>query len=148
MAERGEQDEQAADALGLERAPEALEHGDGAVLSERAEARLHGVAVAPLAVLALELMALVADDVAGRAAGAFDGVVEDGADAGGGRLFREDAPGDLCAREVIEHGADAPDRWPDRGERERQPRHPQATDRRDECEIDVTCLPIFLPAEA
>ncbi len=52
-----ERDEEQAEALGLQGAPEALEDGDRAVLSERTEARLDAIARAPVAVLALELHA-------------------------------------------------------------------------------------------
>ena len=62
--------------LGLERQEEALDDGDRAMLADPAEAWLHAVLRAPVAVLALELHAPVGDDVARCATDLRDRAIE------------------------------------------------------------------------
>lgn len=135
---RGERErhEDLAEALVFERADEALDDGNGAMLADGAEAWPDAKSLAPGAVLGLKLHALVGDGIARSSAGAGHRVVEQGADVAGARLFAEDCRCHDGARVVVEDDGDKPADRPEREEREWPPGDPE-THHRHEGQVDV-----------
>jgi hypothetical protein len=122
-------DEDLAQALVLQRLDHALEDGDRAVLTDRAEARLDGVCRTPIAVVTAELRAAIADDVPRRSACGGNSPIEQRDDVGRGCLLVEHGGGDHCAGEVIEHNSDVPGEGPEDRKGERPPGYPEAPSR-------------------
>jgi len=86
-----QRNQQASEALILERPDESLDYGDAAVLTHGAESRLDLAASAPtLERLAPELRSLVADEVLGLGLVVADRLGKKGADLVTVRLLRED----------------------------------------------------------
>ncbi len=96
--------ENAPEALHLQRAHESLDHGDAAVLTDRAETGSDAFSVAPALVLGLELTPLVADEIARSYASRADRAIEHTTELRGCGLPREyfdvhDSPGEV----ILDH---------------------------------------------
>ena len=86
-----------AEGFALQRVPEALHAGDGAVLADGAVAGLDAVSLAPRPVAQLELHAMVGDGVLRRDAGPAARPIEQAASLLGSGLLDEDADGKHAA---------------------------------------------------
>ncbi len=113
----------------LECSVEAFDDRDGAVLADRAEPWLDAVALTPrlCEVRAVELLALVRDDVLRLDAGDLEGPLEEILDLPGcGRAF-EDCKAHGLPREHVHRSCDPPAEGPYLRKGERQERRPEAS---------------------
>lgn len=105
---------------------EALDHGDAAVLPDRAEARPDVVRSAPRAERVAELWSLVGHGVLRSPAGFGDNAFESRAHLLGAGLLAKDLEADDIAREAIEHREHPPREGPSLHEAAGEHRDPEA----------------------